>query len=89
MKAFVHKIPVRLGKASKLALDVLRLADEPMTGRELAIAVLAREGHENPDTQTITKVTNTIGAGLRSARERGAVESDKSWPARWRAIRRR
>lgn len=88
MKAFVHKIPVRLGNASKYALDVLRLADEPMTGRQIAIAVLAREGHESPDNDTITKVMNTVTAGLRSARERGAVDRDSSWPAKWWAIRR-
>ena len=87
MKAFVHKIPVRLGNASKHALDVLRLANEPMTCRQVAIEVLAREGHDNPDTETITKVANTIGAGLRSARERGTVDSDRWWPARWWAIR--
>lgn len=87
MQAFVHKIPVRLGNASKLALDVLRLADEPMRGRDIAIAVLAREGHTNPDTATITKVMNTVTAGLRSARERGTVDRDNSWPANWWAVR--
>jgi len=87
LKPFVHKIPVRLGSAIKVALDLLRVADEPMTGRELAIEVLRREGHDNPDTDTITKVANTIGAGLRSARERGTVDRDTSWPARWWAVR--
>lgn len=62
--------------ASKIALDVLREATEPMRGRDIAIAVLAREGHDNPDTDTITKVANTIGAGLRTARERGSVDRD-------------
>jgi hypothetical protein len=87
VQAFVHKIPVRLGNASKFALDVLRLADEPMTVRQIAIEVLARDGHVNPTTDTITKVANTVGAGLRSARERGTVESDRSWPAKWWAVR--
>lgn len=86
-KPFVHKIPVRLGNASKFALDVLRLADKPMRVRDIASAVLAREGHENPDTDTITKVANTIGAGLRSARERGTVDRDSAWPANWWAVR--
>jgi hypothetical protein len=87
-KPFIHKIPVRLGNASKLALDVLRLADAPMRGRDIAIAVLSREGHEHPDTDTITKVANTVTAGLRSARKRGAVARDNAWPANWWAVRR-
>lgn len=87
VKAFVHKIPVKIGNASKLALDVLRLADEPMRGRDIAIEVLARSGHPNPDTETITQVMNTVTAGLRSARERGTVDRDNSWPANWWAIR--
>lgn len=85
IKAFVHKIPVRLGNASKLALDVLRLADEPMIVRNIAIEVLKREGLENPDTDTITKVANTIGRSL--AKRRGTVvQSDRRWPARWWVI---
>jgi len=85
--AFVHKIPVRLGRASKHALDILRLAEEPMGVREIAVAVLEREGITDIDADTITKVANTVGAGLRSARERGAVDRDSSWPAKWWAVR--
>lgn len=86
LKPFVHKIPVKLGSAIKLGLDVLRLADKPLTVREIAAEVLKREGHNAPDTDTITKVAGTIGAGLK--KKRGiAVESDGLWPARWWAIK--
>jgi hypothetical protein len=87
MKPFVHKIPIKQGNASKLALDILRLAPEPMCGRDIAIEVLARSGVPDPDSDTITKVMNTVTAGLRSARERGTVDRDASWPARWWAVR--
>lgn len=86
LKPFVHKIPVRLGSAIKLGLDVLRLADKPLTVREIAAEVLKREGRNDPDTDTITKVANTIGAGLK--KKRGTVvDSDGEWPARWWALK--
>lgn len=86
-KPFVHKIPVRFGNASKLAMDVLRLADQPMTVKEIAIEVLRREGHSQPDTATIEKVANTVGQGLRKKALGSFVDSDGSYPARWWAVR--
>lgn len=87
LKPFVHKIPVKLGSAIKQALDVLRLADEPMTVKEIAIEVLRRVGHESPDTETITKVGNTIGNSLRKKPRGVVVDHDGGWPARWWAVR--
>jgi hypothetical protein len=86
-RPFVHKIPVKLGSATKLALDVLRLADRPLTVKEIAVEVLRREGHERPDTETITKVANTIGNGLRKRHQGGYVAHDSGWPAHWWATR--
>lgn len=87
LRPFVHKIPIRLGFATKTALDVLRLADEPMTVRAIAIEVLRREGVEAPDTTTIEKVANTIGNGLRK-RPRGTyLDNDGGWPARWWTVK--
>jgi hypothetical protein len=86
LRPFVHKIPVKLGSASKLALDVLRLADRPLTVKEIAIEVLRREDHPNPDTATITKVANTIGNTLRSKPRGAFIDHDGGWPARWWAV---
>lgn len=86
-RPFVHKIPIRLGSATKQGLDVLRLADNPLTVREIAIEVLRREGHESPTTETITKVANTIGNGLRKKPRGEYLDHDGGWPARWWAIR--
>ncbi len=82
-KPFVHKIPVKLGSATKQAMDVLRLADEPMTVKEIAIEVLRREGQQNPTTETITKVANTGGNGLRKTPLGEYIDNDGGWPARW------
>lgn len=86
VKAFVHKIPVEHGNASKLALDGLRLAPQPLLVRQIAVEVLLREGVVDPSTETIKKVGNTIGGSL--AKRRGTVvDSDGRKPARWWVIR--
>lgn len=46
-------------------MDALRLAEAPMTVREIAVEVLRREGCGDADTETIGKVANTIGNSLR------------------------
>ena len=86
-RPFMHKIPVRFGNASKLALDVLRLSGERLRVKEIAIEVLRREGHDQPTTDVIEKVANTIGNALRKKRDGGYVETDGDYPARWWAIR--
>ena len=87
LKPFVHKIPVKLGSAIKHALDVLRLADEPMTVKEIAVEVLRRSGHQSPNTETISKVANTIGNSLRKKPRGTVVDCDGGWPARWWAVK--
>ena len=86
-RPFVHKIPVRLGNASKTALDVLRIAGEPMRVKDIAIAVLHREGIEAPEKDTVTKVANTIGNTLKKKLVRGYVATDGGWPGQWWAVK--
>ena len=86
-KPFVHKIPITFGNASKTALDVLRLSGERMKVKEIAVEVLRRERHDQPDTTTIEKVANTIGNSLRKKKDQGYVETDGDYPARWWAVR--
>ncbi len=82
-RRFTHKIPVRLGQAIKIALDVLREAETPMTIREISCEVLFREGHDAPDADTITKVANNIGNQFRKG-NRPYLDNDGEWPAHWR-----
>lgn len=86
-RPFKHKIPIKLGNCSRMSLDVLRLAEAPMRVREIAIAVLKREGHEEPDSDTVTKVANTIGNALKKKLARGYVATDGEWPGSWWAVR--
>ncbi|GAA0673284.1 hypothetical protein FHT00_001577 [Sphingomonas insulae] len=85
-RPFVHKIPVRIGNCSRTALDVLRLAGEPMRVRDIAIAVLAREGITDPDKGNIIKVSNTVGNALKKKLKDGYVATDGAWPGSWWAV---
>ncbi|MBX3564008.1 MAG: hypothetical protein KF730_05455 [Sphingomonas sp.] len=86
-RPFAHKIPVKLGSATKLAYEALRLAEKPLTGREIAREVLRRSGQTDPHRDTITKVANTIGNSLRKRHARGVVANDGEWPARWWVVK--
>lgn len=83
VKPFVHQIPIKLGAATRKALDVLRDADEPMTVREVLVEILRREGLEAANTATRDRIYKTIEAGFRKRRESGVLSSDAGWPARW------
>lgn len=82
LKPNVHKAPVALGRISKTALDVLREAAGPMTTREIADALLAREGVGEVDGQGRQRVINSVDATLRAKTGR-VVEADGNWPKRW------
>lgn len=85
IRPFVHQIPVKLGEASRKALDVLRTATHRMTTREIADEVLNREGIHDANWATRERLRNTIDASLRSKRG-SAVQSDGLWPQRWWSI---
>ena len=86
LKPNVHKSPVRLGQTTKLALDVLREANQPMTSREIALEVLKIEGIHDVDASTRQRVTNSVDATLR-AKLGVYVESDGAWLQRWNVLR--
>ncbi len=86
LRPFVHKIPIKLGSAVKIALDVLRTADAPMTIREIAVEVLRREGQESVDKIMISKVADAIGNNLRK-RKRPYLANDGEWPSRWWVVK--
>lgn len=86
LRPHVHKIPIKLGSATKIALDVLRVADAPMTIREVAIEVLRREGQEGVGRDILDKVSDTIGNQFRK-RPRDYLQNDGQWPARWWVVK--
>ena len=81
-RRFTHKIPVRIGQAIKMALNVLREAEKPMTVRAIAYEILLREGIVAPDKEIVTKVANNLGNQFRKG-NRPYLENDGEWPAHW------
>lgn len=78
--------PFPLGEAGPMALDVLREATSPMTGREIVREMLARIGVADYERDLLDKQANSLGQYL--ATHRGhLVESDRAWPQKWRVIR--
>lgn len=70
------------GQGLRLALDVLRNADQPMTAREIATKALASPGIELPDSKTLSAVAGTITACL-ERRVGVGVTVIEGRPRRW------
>ena len=80
------KSPFPVGEAGRVALDVLRQADDWMTVREIARAMLANIEHDPGDRKTLDKVANSLGNNLRH-KVGDLVESEGTQPVRYRVIR--
>lgn len=87
IKAHIYKSPIRIGEATRKALDVLREATSPMRTVDIADEVLRRDGITNPDAKTTARVANSLSNTLKR-RAGKQVESDGQWPQRWSVIRR-
>lgn len=83
VKPFVHKVPVKLGGAAKLTLDVLREAVVPMTARGIALEVMSRDEMVDASPADAQRVTNSVDATLRQKRGQ-IVDDDGGRPQRWR-----
>lgn len=83
VRPFVHQLPIKLGECGRKGLEVLRMANEPMTAREIANEVLRRAGIFNSDSETSQRASNAVLNALRF-RKGTSVESDGHYPQRWR-----
>jgi hypothetical protein len=64
------------GQGIKTALTVLREASEPMTAREIVLAVWDRTGLPVPAKQELYRITSTFNAALRRRVGHGVVAVD-------------
>lgn len=86
MKKHSFKSPFPIGEAGRMALEVLRGADAPMTAREITRIMLDRVGVTNYERTLLDKQTNSLNGYL--AKHRGdLVESDGEWPQKKRVVR--
>lgn len=85
IKPWTHMLTVPFGTCGRRGMEVLRLADKPMTARQIALEVLRQAGTEDADAKLIQRTLNAIEASLRKHRGR-SVESSGKYPAQWRTI---
>lgn len=86
MRKHSFKSPFPIGEAGRMALEVLRGADAPMTVRDIVRLMLERVGLIDYDRALLDKQTNSISAYLKNHRG-DLVESDDEWPQKWQVIR--
>jgi hypothetical protein len=56
---------VRLGERPRLVLETLRKAPEPLTAKEIALAVMQRKGLDVNDVPTLRRVEKRVFSGLK------------------------
>jgi hypothetical protein len=65
---------------TRMALDVIRQANRPMTGREIAKAIVRREGITDPNT--LASIECSLQVTLERREGQGVLRAEGS-PKRW------
>lgn len=65
------------GEMTRIILDILRQAAEPLTSRDIA-SQLVSERALDPTDKLMRLMTKRVGVALRGQRDKGAVRSDQS-----------
>jgi hypothetical protein len=73
----------RRGTVYRAALDVLRAANGPMTGREIAEAMLAAKGAMGLSRRQISNLGQSVLSSLQNHKDRAVVVVGEGVPARW------
>ena len=69
---------------ARMALDLMRKAQEPLSGREIAVAIMKAKGLAMGDDRLCATVTDMLLVALRSLEKRHAiVKTGVSRNARW------
>jgi hypothetical protein len=62
------------GEMTRIVLDILRQAAEPLTSRDIAVQLVAERALE-PTDKLLRLMTKRVGVALRGQRDKGAVRS--------------
>ena len=65
------------GVLTRRAFDALRKADGPLSGREVAVAIIEAEGADADDQAFVRETTDSVGRMLRKLRDQGRVRAIK------------
>jgi hypothetical protein len=65
------------GEMTRIILDVLRQAAEPLTTRDIAFQLMTERALDTSDDKLLRLMTKRCGVALRGARDRGVVRSSQ------------
>ena len=65
------------GQMSRIVLNILRQAAEPMTSRDIALELLVARAMDKNDQKLFKLMTKRVGVALRVQRDNGAVRSEQ------------
>ena len=85
VRPWTHHVPVPFGQCGRRGMKVLREAANPMTCRQVALAVLADFVEGDPPLETLRRVQTAIESSFRKFKGR-TIESSNTYPKQWRAI---
>ena len=76
-------------KLTRFLLDALRVAPEPLTLRQLALATMERRGLDATDAKAVAFMIEQVRAALRRQRRKGVVSSASlgGMPIKWELIK--
>ncbi len=72
-KAKLEALPKAYDKLTRSLLDALRVAPEPLTLRQLALATMERRGLDTNDAKAVAFIIEQVRAALRRQRRKGIV----------------
>jgi hypothetical protein len=73
--------PGRPEIATRMVLDALRRAGEPLSAREIAARLLTEAGSDGSDARLLRATAERVGEALRKQRAKGVVVAGESGPA--------
>lgn len=65
------------GEMTRIILDILRQAAEPLTSRDIALQLIAERALDTSDEKLCRLMVKRVGVALRLQRDKGVVKSDQ------------
>jgi len=65
------------GDMTRIVLDILRQASEPLTTRDIAFELLTQRALDRGDRRLLRLMTKRVGVALRLQRDKGVVRSEE------------
>lgn len=76
--------PYKRGEVFRAVLEVLRVADRPLTSREISEALLHKAGIAEPPLKQIRDMVGAVHTSLRNHQGNTIQRIGNGMPARWR-----